>query len=127
MGSSIEWGSARACSTYVLGHTEEAGDHQSVSDDSDNPDEIGLMFSAGGDGYCLTGTPEQIIAALTGAITAVALYRPEEPVLNPGTIPSVGQLVDILASGERRVWLDPDDTREMARDVRAALTEESRK
>jgi hypothetical protein len=35
------------------------------------------MFDAGGDGYCLTGTPAQIIATLTQAITAVATYRPE--------------------------------------------------
>jgi hypothetical protein len=77
MSSSIEWGSAAHCTTYVLGHTEEAGDHQSVSDDSDNPEEVGLMFDAGGDGYCLTGTPAQIIATLTQAITAVATYRPE--------------------------------------------------
>jgi hypothetical protein len=76
VSSSIEWGSAENVSTYVLGNEEEAGDYQTPRDEGEepNPGKIGLMFSAGGDGYCLTGTAEQIIRALQNAILQVAFY-----------------------------------------------------
>lgn len=79
MSASIEWGSAPHCHTYVLGHDEEAGDHQAISDDSDNPAEVGVMFDdGGGNGYCLYGTPEQITRALTTAIGQVVSYQAEQ-------------------------------------------------
>lgn len=80
MSSSIEWGSAGHCATYVLGNEEEAGDRQTPRDDGEeaDPGKIGLMFDAGGDGYCLTGSKEAIIKTLTDAITAVALYQAED-------------------------------------------------
>ncbi len=74
MSASIEWGHTSNLSTYILDHGEEAGDHQSVADDSDNPEEIGLMFDAGGNGYCLVGTPKKLHEALIAASNKVAEY-----------------------------------------------------
>jgi hypothetical protein len=77
MSSSIEWGSAAHCTAYVLGNEEEAGDHQTPRDENEAPDpgKIGLMFDAGGDGYCLTGTHVQILAVLAAAAKTVAEHH----------------------------------------------------
>jgi hypothetical protein len=73
VSASIEWGHESTGSTYILGHHEEAGDHQKISDDSDNPAEVGLMFSDfGGNGFCLVGEPARIIRLLTTAIDQLA-------------------------------------------------------
>lgn len=67
MGASIEWGHARSTSISILAHDEEAGDHQSISDDSDEPEDIGLAFGGGGDGFILVGTPKELLAVLSKA------------------------------------------------------------
>lgn len=73
MSSDIEWGNTRNVNTYVLGHNEEAADRQKISDDSDNPADVGLMFADfGGNGYCLVGEPAQLIRFLATAIDRVA-------------------------------------------------------
>jgi hypothetical protein len=74
MSASIEWGHARNLTPYILNHFEEAGDHQSVADDSTNPEDVGLMLSAGGDGFCLVGTPIELLKALAEAMSAVTGY-----------------------------------------------------
>lgn len=71
MGASIEWGHARSTSVSVLAYDEEAGDHQSISDDSDNREEVGLAFGGGGDGFILVGTPIELLAVLRQATSAV--------------------------------------------------------
>lgn len=71
MSADIEWGHTSSTATYVLGHNEEAGDYQKVSDDSDNPAEVGLMFDTGGSGYCLVGTPAQLARLLAQTLDAV--------------------------------------------------------
>lgn len=79
MSASIEWGSASSCRAYVLGPHEEAGDNQTPSENFDDGSHIGLMFDdGGGNGYCLTGTPEQITRTLTTAIGQVVSYQAEQ-------------------------------------------------
>lgn len=80
MSASIEWGHASRATTYILGHHEEAGDGQSVADDSTNPQDVGLMFDAGGDGYCLVGTPLELIQLLAGAMAAaLEAFKEQNP------------------------------------------------
>lgn len=97
MGASIEWGVARALTPYVLGPHEEAGDHQTPAEHTDDTTTLGLMLDAGGDGFCLTGTREEIITALTRALTAVANYEPEQEDENAAKLEAVEAVAADLA------------------------------
>lgn len=73
MSASIEWGDARRAATYVVGHDDEAGDNMTPHEAGrEDPAAVGLMFEAGGDGYCLVGTPAELIRVLTTALDQVA-------------------------------------------------------